>query len=159
MGINYKPFQRNIYLDANIFIYLLEGYPEFSPILLQLFDWIDSGKLHAFTSELSLAETLVKPILDANLSLQSLYENTIQTSASFDVCPVNRDILILAAKLRAKSKTAGGAVRLPDAIHIATAQVHQCKYFVTNDKVLKTFSSSVEMILLSEIKAGTFVLA
>jgi predicted nucleic acid-binding protein len=159
MGINYELRQGNIYLDANVFIYLLEGYAEFIPVLLQLVDCIDSGRLQAFTSELSLAETLVKPIVDKNLSLQNLYENTIQTSTSLHVGSVDRDILILAAKLRAKSKANSNSIRLPDAIHLATAQAYQCKYFIANDKALKTFSSDIEVLLLSEIKATTFILA
>ena len=39
---------------------------------------IDEGSLQAFTSELSLAEVLVKLIRDKHLALQNLYENTIQ---------------------------------------------------------------------------------
>lgn len=42
MGI-VLPVQGNVYLDANIFIYLLEGYIEFTSILQQLVDFIDSG--------------------------------------------------------------------------------------------------------------------
>lgn len=146
---------KNVYLDANIFIYLLEGYAEFASVLLQLVDLIDAGKVQAFTSELSLAETLVKPIMDGNLNLQHLYETTIQTSASLQVCPLTRDILMLAAKLRAKSKKSS-SIRLPDAIHIATAQVHQCQYFVTNDKILKNCVSNLEVVLLSEMKSEIF---
>ncbi|MDM8559818.1 hypothetical protein QUF82_13370 [Thiotrichales bacterium HSG14] len=53
-------FGRRIYLDANIFIYLLEGYPAFIPVLTELFSLIDSGKLQAVTSELTLAETIAR---------------------------------------------------------------------------------------------------
>jgi len=42
-----------IYLDANIFIYALEGYPEFFKILTELFEMIDKGKLGAYYSELT----------------------------------------------------------------------------------------------------------
>ncbi len=143
--------QGNIYLDANIFIYLLEGYADFAAILQQLTNFIDSGQLQSFTSELSLAETLAKPIRDNNQALQSLYENTIQTTRSLTVCSINRDILIQAAKFRAKS--ANNMIRLPDAIHLVTAQVHQCQFFITNDVRLKNSLADMDVLLLSDIKA------
>ena len=102
MGIKLSR-QGNIYLDANIFIYLLEGYADFAAILQQLTNFIDSGQLQSFTSELSLAEALAKPIRDNNQGLQSLYENMIQSTRSLTVCSINRDILIQAAQFRAKS--------------------------------------------------------
>ena len=59
-----------IYLDANIFIYALEGYPEFLKILTELFEMIDKGNIQACSSDLTLAETLVKPMMDNNIKLQ-----------------------------------------------------------------------------------------
>lgn len=51
-----------IYLDTNIIIYALEGYSEYISSLEQLFTAIDEGKMGAVTSELTLAESLVKPM-------------------------------------------------------------------------------------------------
>lgn len=73
MGIDKISADSHVYLDANIFIYALEGYPEFLSILTDLFDMIDNGKLKAYTSELTLAETLVKPMIDNNTQLQKVY--------------------------------------------------------------------------------------
>lgn len=56
-----------IYLDTNIWIYALEGYPDFIQPLTELFSHIDQGNLKAVTSELTLAEVLVKPLMDQNL--------------------------------------------------------------------------------------------
>lgn len=151
MGIKLST-QGNIYLDTNIFIYLLEGYVDFAAILQQLTNFIDSGKLQSFTSELSLAEALVKPLQNQNLALQNLYENTIQTTSSLTVCSVSRDILIQAAKLRATSTN--NIIRLPDAIHLATAQVYQCKYFITNDARLKNSIANMEVLSLCDIKTN-----
>lgn len=50
-----------IYLDTNIWIYALEGYPAFRAEITLLFERIQSGALMAITSELALAELLVKP--------------------------------------------------------------------------------------------------
>ncbi|MEH2106079.1 type II toxin-antitoxin system VapC family toxin [Nostoc sp.] len=45
-----------VYLDTNIWIYALEGYPAFVQDLTQLFQSIDRGNLSVVTSELLLAE-------------------------------------------------------------------------------------------------------
>ncbi len=152
MGVNYQLRGKNIYLDANIFIYMLEGYLEFVPILQQIFQNIDNGTLYGTTSELTLAETLVKPMADKNVALQKIYQETIQTSAVLQICPVSRDVLIAAAKLR------NNTFRLPDAIHLATAYLTNCQTFLTNDKRLKTFMD-VNVVLLSEIKNSTLIMA
>ena len=55
---------RLVYLDTNVFIYALEGYPAFAEPLAALFRGIDNGTCRAVTSELTLAEVLVKPIKD-----------------------------------------------------------------------------------------------
>ncbi|MBA2485350.1 MAG: hypothetical protein H0V35_04490 [Nitrospira sp.] len=50
-----------LYLDTNIFVYALEGYPVFRPILTSLFEAIDRGGIQAVTSKLTLAAVLVRP--------------------------------------------------------------------------------------------------
>ena len=50
MGITDALRGRDIYLDTNVFIYALEGYPAYSPVLNKLFEQIDSGQVRAFTS-------------------------------------------------------------------------------------------------------------
>jgi predicted nucleic acid-binding protein len=47
MGVTH--ISGNIYLDVNVFIYLLEGYDEFAAVLSHLVDYIDKGSLQAFT--------------------------------------------------------------------------------------------------------------
>ena len=154
MGVTQKIAGKEIYLDANIFIYLLEGYDELTPWLTQIFAFIDKGILRAVTSELTLAETLVKPLINKNLALQQIYQSAIQTSPELEVKPISREILIKAAQLRADLNSS--TIRLPDAIHIATAQATGCKTFLTNDKRLK-INFGIEVMLVSEIKTTTLI--
>lgn len=137
-----------IYLDTNIIIYALEGYSEYISSLEQLFTAIDEGKMGAVTSELTLAESLVKPMSDDNIYLQNVYIQALQPSRGLLVVPINRGILIEAARLRVKSEP----LNLPDAIHLATAQVHHCDTFLTNDKRLRSFPGFT-VVLLSEVEA------
>ncbi|MEH1936237.1 MAG: PIN domain-containing protein [Nostoc sp.] len=101
-----------IYLDTNIWIYALEGYPPFVQDLTQLFQSIDQGSLSVVTSELSLAEVLVKPFQNQDLAQQTTYKQLISNSQNLTVIPVSRQVLIEAAQLRASIN-----MKLPDVIH------------------------------------------
>lgn len=122
-----------VYLDTNIFIYALEGYSTFRAVLTTLFGALDRCELAAITSELTLAEVLVKPFSDRSIERERAYLQILQPSTSLQMVPVSRDVLIAAARLRAET-----TMKLPDAIHAATAQITGCSYFLTNDTQLKT---------------------
>ncbi len=147
---------KSIYLDANIFIYLLEGYADFIRPLTQIFNCIDSGKLKAYTSELTIAEVLVKPITDDNKNLQQLYKDTLEASNNLGIIPISKDILIAAAQLRAKSLQNNNNIRLPDAIHVATANICGCDVFLTNDQKLQSLSN-INVLLMSEMAKSPLI--
>lgn len=115
-----------------IFIYAVEGYAEFQTVLNELFEAFDNGNLKAITNELTLAEVLVKPLIDNHTEVCLTYENAIQSSPVLEVVPINRKILIESARLRTIIN-----LRLPDAIHGATAILNGCEIFLTNDKPLE----------------------
>jgi predicted nucleic acid-binding protein len=136
-----------VYLDTNVFIYALEGYPDFVDELTELFENFDDGNLRAVTSELTLAEVLVRPFIDGNVERQTAYQQVLQSSEALEVVTVSRDVLIEAARLRSVS-----TLRLPDAIHGATARLTGCETFLTNDRRLLAIPG-IEVILLSEVIA------
>ena len=145
MGILDAIQGNRIYLDTNIWIYALEAYPAFVQDLTQLFQSIDQGNLSAITSELSLAEVLVKPFQNQDLAQQQMYKQFIRASQNVSVFPVSRDILIEAARLRASFN-----LKLPDAIHAATALLTQCSTFLTNDQRFQCVPT-LPVVLLSQI--------
>ena len=145
MGVVDRLPGRSLYLDANVFIYALEGYPAYAAILGELFEAIDDGEVEAFTSELTLAEVLVKPMMDRNVALQRAYQNALQPSASLHVLPISRQVLVEAAGLRGQQS----ALKLPDAIHLATAQLTQCQAVLTNDLRLRDYAA-IQVVLLSD---------
>lgn len=134
-----------IYLDTNVFIYTLEAFPEYVAAATELFHAIDRGQFQAVTSELTLAETLVKPITDNDHALRSTYEQAIQTSRSLHVVSVNRRILTLAAEIRAST-----GLRLPDAIHAATSKLAGCETFLTNDPQFRVVAG-LPVVLISDL--------
>ena len=119
-----------VYLDANVFVAAFEHAGAHSDHAWWIFDAVESGKILAGTSEITLAEVLVKPIEIGATDLVDGYERMMVSSASFEVLPVRRDILVNAAALRARRSS----VRLPDAVHIATAQALSCGFFISDDR-------------------------
>lgn len=132
MGTLMEAAGRRTYLDANVLIYFLEASPEYSPRLLGLFEAIDRQEIEGFTSELSLAECLVKPFADGNLPRQKVYQDFLNASRSFQMMSISQSILLSAARMRATHK-----FRLADSIHLATALELSCDSFITNDQPLR----------------------
>jgi len=137
--------RRRVYLDTNLFIYLLEGYPDFADVLRALYTRIDQGEQEAVTSELTIAEVLVKPLIDGNRRLAQAYMQAVQSRGAFRVEPVRWSVLTEAARLRAE-----GGLKLPDAIHMATAMLTGCAMFLTNDERLRDVGS-VTVVRLSAL--------
>jgi len=120
--------RHRFYLDSNILIYAIEKYPGLDAILKRLQSDIEAEKVDVFTSELTLSEVLVKPIAEKDAPRIAVYQNRLRSAGCFQVIPVSRKILIEAASIRSANK-----LKLPDAIHFATAGLNRCTHFVTND--------------------------
>ena len=135
----------SVYLDTNIWIYTLENYAAYSQELRSLFQAIDEGALAAVTSELTLAEVLVKPAQRGDTGQQAICERFIRTTEHLTVLPVSRDILIEAAQVRARAQ-----LKLPDAIHVATALKANCITLLTNDQQFSRVPD-IAVVLLSEV--------
>jgi predicted nucleic acid-binding protein len=136
-----------VYLDANVLIYAIERIPEFTGLVAPLVAAIDEGRLRAVSSELTLAEVLVKPLRDGNEALAADYRAALHTRDAFAVVPVSRGILQEAARIRAR-----GELRLPDAIHAATALHAGCTHLLTNDPHFRSLEG-VDVILLADLTA------
>ena len=127
----------SLYVDANIFVMATEAEDAMADLCIEVLTAADRGQVRLVTSELTIAEVLVHPIRDGNLSLIDAYERQIRPSAILAVIPVTTDVLRHAAALRAAEQ----ALKLPDAIHAATAALTDCHAIVTNDRALRRQSS------------------
>jgi predicted nucleic acid-binding protein len=126
---------QRVYLDANIIIYAVEGFAPFLAQMRALLAAVNSGEVVAVTSELTLAEVLVKPLKDQQPALQQAYQTFLTPTPELEVAPVDLAVLVEAARLRATTK-----LKLPDAIHLSTALHYQCDSFLTNDDLFRTLS-------------------
>jgi predicted nucleic acid-binding protein len=120
-----------IALDTAPFIYLIEEHETFLPVVEPVFAAIDSGRIAAVTSALTLLEMLVVPLRAADVALARRYEALLGNSRGLELAEVSRAVLRDAAALRAAT-----GMRMPDAIQVATALQRGCTSFVTNDRAL-----------------------
>jgi len=141
-----------VYVDANPFIYFIEGEEAAANRLRPFFELLRQRPGVATTSELTLAEVLAKARPDARRN----YLNLIVWSKLFELQPITRDILIDTADYRRASQKArpDGAkvmVKLPDAIHVVTAARSRCRMFLSADTGLKL---PADMIVLGPNESG-----
>jgi predicted nucleic acid-binding protein len=121
--------ETRLYLDANVFIYAIEGNADISNPLRELFDLFRSRRGIGITSELTLAEVLPR----AGGVQRRSYLDLIHWSRIFDLHPVSRDILIETAEYRRTARMP----KLPDAIHVVTAIRAGCRTILSADSRLR----------------------
>jgi predicted nucleic acid-binding protein len=83
---------QRVYLDANIIIYAVEGFAAFLDQMRALMLAMNAGEVTAVTSELTLAEVLVKPLKDQNPAIQQAYKTFLAPTIELEVVPISRDI-------------------------------------------------------------------
>ena len=134
-----------VYLDANVFIYAVEGFEKYAGICKVILKSVEEMKIHAVTSELTLSEVLVGPFKAKNPELVKLYGELLSDQDDLTMARVSRPILVKAAELRASL-----GLKPPDAIHVATALVHNSKFFFTADRSLRA-PASLTIVPLDEL--------
>ena len=128
-----------VYVDANPFIYAIEGEDAVARPLNDLFALFRQRPGMAITSELTLAEVLPKARPPA---VRRAYLDLIVWSGIFDLKPVTRGVLVETADYRrvAASLLPDGRQampKLPDAIHVVTAIRSGCPIVLSTDNRLK----------------------
>jgi predicted nucleic acid-binding protein len=134
-----------VYLDTNIVIYAIEGFADLavqdSSFVASLGRCTNCRRHQRTHLSRSLNQTTER---SKSAGARSLSEIPDPTSA-LQVVPISREILEEAARLRAMTK-----LKLPDAIHLATATLNGCDCFLTNDDSFKSITTA-NIKILSEI--------
>ena len=123
---------KRVYIDTNIIIYLIEGFPAYQSLTDDVRDMLENDEFDAYTSELSICECLVKPLKVGASDITSLFHTFLEESGCFSLIPVDKDILISSAYISAST-----GMKIPDAIHVATAIASDCDIFLSNDKNIR----------------------
>ena len=125
---------KKVFLDTAPFIYFLDNDPNFGKKVEQIFSEFVNNEKYIASSVISAEEYLVYPYrtdntVKAETFWKFVYDNYIV------LFPINKDIAIEAAKIRAEYKH----IKTADALQLAAAICGGCDLFLTNDKQLKQF--------------------
>ena len=127
MGTLTLPSSGHIYLDSSAIIYSVERIEPHFSLLAPAWQQAEAGHFTVVCSELVIAETLVRPIREHDLSLAAAFRSLF-ASREMQLIPATRQLWDAAAHLRAYT-----GLKTPDALHAVTAQQVGCALFVTND--------------------------
>lgn len=119
-----------IYLDSNIFIYLLESHPTWGERAREAVAAMQARSDLLMTSALTIGEVLTKPIFAGDQPLIDAYESMFH-QPSLEVVAFDTNVARTFAQVRAKT-----AAKPADAIHLASAASRGCDLFVTHDSRL-----------------------
>jgi predicted nucleic acid-binding protein len=147
MGQLNIPSSATIYLDTQVIIYTVEANPNYFSLLQPLWLKFQTGEIELMTSELTLLETLVFPLKNANTILVRDYEQLL-LSSEIQLVPITQSVLRTAANLRANTN-----LKTPDAIHAATAIGEGCTLFLTNDNGFRNVPN-LSVVILSDVLAS-----
>jgi predicted nucleic acid-binding protein len=121
-----------VYFDANILIYLVDGYPGFTSALAGIRNRLLTGAWIAHTGAISICEVLVKPIRDGNAEAIKGTRHFLLESGAFKLVETTLGVYERAAAIRAVLN-----LKLPDAVHAACAVEANCTTFVSNDRSIR----------------------
>ena len=150
MGTLKSMNEQLVYVDAAPFIYFMEKNLVYEKPLDAFFSLLDDGSVNVITSTLTLAEVLVKPYRHKEWMLAERYESIFEGTPELTLVSVDAEIGRLAARLRASY-----TLRTPDAVHLATAMIHEADFFLTNDgdfrKVDATNARLPRLVFIDEL--------
>ena len=131
-------------LDTMVFIYHFEKNQKYFPSTTSILNSIESGKVKALTSIVSLIEILTGALKLKDKGLAEQYRLTLTSFPNLQLLDLDQKIGSKAAELRANYD-----LKTPDAIQIATSIVSKADSFITNDERLKIVNE-IEIVLLKE---------
>lgn len=118
-------------VDSMLFVYHFEGHELFGEPAGRILAAAEQGRCRLVTSVVVLLEVLVVPKRLGRTDLADRYREFFHSFPNLTVIAVDAEIAERAAALRAEH-----ALRTPDALHLATAEVSGAARFVSEDRRL-----------------------
>ena len=144
MGLLSQLRDKRVYLDTNVFIYLLEGTSEYQSVMKEVLRGLEEVAFEAHTSTLTLTEILPPLVRSGDEGLLSSTIEFIRDSGSFRLIDIDDEVGIQAGFLRGETK-----MKTPDALHVACAVEAHCDVFLTNDAGIRV-PQGMTRLLVSE---------
>jgi len=115
-------------LDSCLWIYHIEDHPSYSLLTTAILERVAKGEPHAVSSELTLLEIKIHPLRQGREDIAEEYELLMDAFPNFSLCPIDRDILHTAGRLRVSY-----GLKIPDAIILASGLRNGATCAITND--------------------------
>jgi predicted nucleic acid-binding protein len=119
-----------VFLDTNIFIYLIEDEGELGRKSMELVERLTTRRDLVYTSTLTLGEVLTQPLSQGDTKLAELYEEKLG-SPGVHLLDFDRVAARNYARIRLDR-----SIKAPDAMQLSMAAAARCDLFVTNDERL-----------------------
>jgi len=148
MGLRENLRGKRVYVDTNIFIYLLEGNESLSVEIAGMRAAILSNECILISSDLIYTEILPPLVRSENPEAIRQALRFLGEHAAFDLRSVTKEICIQAGFLRGQT-----GMKTPDAIHVASAIAAGCDAFLTNDDRIR-LPETMQRILFSNLPAN-----
>lgn len=133
-----------VFIDTAPIIYFIEKHKRYINIVRPVFTEIDSGKIEALTSTITLLEVLVHPFKTNNEKLAERYREILLNSENLTTFEILHEVSEISSKLRAEY-----SIKTPDAIQIAVGILYGADKFLTNDPNLKKVID-IEVLVLDD---------
>ena len=141
MGTLTLPTQGAVYLDTSAIIYSVERSEPYLTLLAPAWQRAEAGQFVLVCSELAIVEALVRPIREADEDLEASFRSVF-AAPEVQMVPATRQIWEDTARLRAVT-----GLKVPDALHAATALRAECALFITNDTDFRRVAGLPAVIL------------
>ena len=127
MGPLTLPVAGLVYIDASSLIYSVERVEPYRTLLEPMWQQAQDGNLSIVSSPVLVTEVLVKPLQAGNTEIEMQYRELFASNA-VRLLDAPYAVFEDTASLRART-----GLKIPDALHAATALRAGCALFITND--------------------------
>ncbi len=144
MGMSFQAGQK-VFIDTAPLIYWFEDHPVYVKKMAGFFDEITKKHIPLITSMITYIEVLTQPARLGADDLADKYRDYFLNSEQLNIYPLDMLVADAAVNLRATY-----ALRTPDAIQLATAQVCGCNCILSNDRKWRR-TKSLRILLVDEL--------
>ena len=132
-----------IFIDTAPIIYYIEAHPQFGPLSKEVVNFFQSERLIAFSSVITLAEVLPKPIQTGDEKLAMKFADFLKNGKNLSLIEISSSVAEKAGRMRGQYPD----LRAIDALQISAAIEIGVDAFITNDKKLKQIKEMNVLVL------------
>jgi len=134
-----------IFVDTAPVIYYIEAHAQFGPLAKEVGTAFQPGRVRAFSSVMTLAEVVAKPIEAGDEKLARRFAEFLKSGKNFSLVEISAGIAERAGRLKGRH----ASLRTVDAVQIAAAVHVGAEAFITNDVRLRKIRE-VKIVVLRD---------